>query len=105
MVELIFCDWIYAFIDLDIKVAKRVLVLATKMDKYEEGIEVSISDMLVLQQPIASDLRLVISALKISAELKRISKLSINIFKVPGKIEDEHVRYLMDIKKMSDIAK
>jgi len=61
--------------------------------------------MLALQQPIASDLRLVISALKISAELKRISKLSINIAKVPGKLEGEHVRYLMDIKKMSDIAK
>ena len=105
MVELIFCDSIDAFIDLDIKVAKRVLVLAAKMDKYEEGIEVSISDMLALQQPMASDLRLIISALKISAELKRISKLSINIAKVPEKIEGEHVRYLMDIKKMSDIAK
>ena len=104
MVELIFCDSIDAFIDLDIKVAKRVLVLAAKMDKYEEGIEVSISDMLALQQPMASDLRLIISALKISAELKRISKLSINIAKVPEKIEGEHVRYLMDIKKMSDIA-
>jgi phosphate transport system protein len=104
MVELIFCDSIDAFIDLDIKVAKRVLVLAAKMDKYEEGIEVSISDMLALQQPMASDLRLIISALKISAELKRISKLSINIAKVPGKIKGEHVRYLMDIKKMSDIA-
>jgi len=104
MVELIFCDSIDAFIDLDIKVAKRVLVLAAKMDKYEEGIEVSISDLLALQQPIASDLRLVISALKISAELKRISELSVNIAKVPGKIKGEHVRYLMDIKKMSDIA-
>ena len=104
MVELIFCDSIDAFIDLDIKVAKRVLVLAAKMDKYEEGIEVSISDLLALQQPIASDLRLVISALKISAELKRISSLSINIAQIPGKIKGEQVRYLMDIKKMSDIA-
>ncbi len=64
MVELIFCDSIDAFIDLDIKVAKRVLVLAAKMNKYEEGIEVSISDLLALQQPIASDLRLVTSALQ-----------------------------------------
>ncbi len=104
MVELIFCDSIDAFIDLDIKVAKRVLVLAAKMDKYEDGIEVSISDLLALQQPIARDLRLVISALKISAEFKKISELSINIAQVPGKIEGQHVRYLMEIKKMSDIA-
>ncbi len=104
MVELIFCDSIDAFIDLDIKVAKRVLVLAAKMDKYEDGIEVSISDLLALQQPIARDLRLVISALKISAEFKKISELSINIAQVPGKIEGQHVRYLMEIKRMSDIA-
>ena len=69
-----------------------------------EGIEVSISDLLALQQPIAGDLRLVISALKISAELKKISELSINIAQVSGKIEGEHVRYLMEIKRMSDIA-
>ncbi len=73
MVELVFRDSIDAFIDLDVKVAKRVLVLATKMDEYEERIEVSISDLLALQQPIASDLRLVVSALKISTELQKIN--------------------------------
>lgn len=73
MVELVFRDSIDAFIDLDVKVAKRVLVLATKMGEYEERIEVSISNLLVLQQPIASDLRLVVSALKISTELQRIN--------------------------------
>jgi len=73
VVELVFRDSIDAFIDLDVKVAKRVLVLATKMGEYEERIEVSISNLLVLQQPIASDLRLVVSALKISTELQRIN--------------------------------
>ena len=73
MVELVFRDSIDAFIDLDVKVAKRVLVLATKMGEYEERIEVSISDLLALQQPIAIDLRLVVSALKISTELQKIN--------------------------------
>jgi phosphate transport system protein len=60
--------------------------------------------LLALQQPIASDLRLVVSSLKISADLKRIVGLSINIAKIPGKIENEHVKPLTDIIKMAEIA-
>ena len=33
-----------------------------------------------------------------------ISELSFNIARVPGKLEDEQVRYPMNIKKISDIA-
>jgi phosphate transport system protein len=53
---------------------------------------------------MASDLRLVVSALKISSDLKRIVGLSVNIAKIPGKIEGGHVKPLLDIKKMADIA-
>jgi phosphate transport system protein len=53
---------------------------------------------------MASDLRLVVSALKISADLKRIVGLSINIAKIPGRIEGGHIKPLVDIKEMSEIA-
>jgi phosphate transport system protein len=104
MSELIFRDSIEAVIDLNIEHANRVLTLEPKMDTLEGKIEVSIFDLLALQQPIASDLRLVVSALKIAADLKRIVGLSINIAKIPGKIEGKHVKSLEDIKKMADIA-
>ncbi len=104
MSELIFRDSIEAVIDLNIEHANRVLTLEPKMDTLEERIEVSIFDLLALQQPIASDLRLVVSALKIAADLKRIAGLSINIAKIPGKIEGKHVKSLEDIKKMADTA-
>ena len=93
-----------AVIDLDIKLAEKTLALEAKVDKFEEGIEVSIFDLLALQQPMASDLRLVVSALKISADLKRIVGLSVNIAKIPGKIEGGHIKPLVDTKKMADIA-
>ena len=83
IVELIFCDSMDAVIDLDIKLAEKTLSLEAKVDKFEEEIEVCICDLLALQQPIASDLRLVVSSLKISADLKRIVGLSINIAKIP----------------------
>ena len=104
MAEMIFRDSMVAVIDLDIKLAEKTLALEAKVDKFEEGIEVSIFDLLALQQPMASDLRLVVSALKISADLKRIVGLSVNIAKIPGKIEGGHIKPLVDTKKMADIA-
>ena len=103
-VELMFSDSMVAVIDLDIKMAEKVLAFEAKVDEFEDEIEVSILDLLALQQPIASDLRLVISALKISADLKRIMGLSINIAKIPGRIEGGHIKPLVDTKKMSEIA-
>lgn len=104
MSELIFRDSMEAVIDLNIELASETLALEHKVDKLEEGIEVSVFDLLALQQPMASDLRLVVSALKIEADLKRIIGLSINIAKIPGKIEGNHIKPLIDTKKMADIA-
>jgi len=53
---------------------------------------------------MASDLRLIVSTLKISSDLKRIVGLSINIAKIPGRIEGGHIKPLIDTKKMADIA-
>src|SRR5450759_1066786 len=104
MVELAFKDSMVAVIDLDVKLAERTLAFEAEVDKLEEGIEVSIFDLLALQQPMASDLRLIVSTLKISSDLKRIVGLSINIAKIPGRIEGGHIKPLIDTKKMSDIA-
>jgi len=103
-VELIFRDSMIAVIDLDIEMAEKILAFEAKVDEFEEEIEVSILDLLALQQPIASDLRLIVSALKISADLKRIMGLAINIAKIPGKIEGGHIKPLVDSKKMADVA-
>jgi phosphate transport system protein len=104
MSELIFHDSMEAVIDLNVELARKTLDLESKVDKLEKGIEISIFDLLALQQPMASDLRLVVSALKISADLRRIVGLSINIAKIPGRIEGGHIKPLVDTKKMADIA-
>ena len=104
MVEQAFRDSMVAVIDLDGKLAERTLTFEAEVDKLEDGIEVSIDYLIALQQPMASDLRLVISSLKISADLKRIVGLSVNIAKIPGRIEGGHIKPLVDTKKMSDIA-
>jgi len=104
MSELIFKDSMKAVIDLNLALANKTLALEPGVDKLEEGIEASVFDLLALQQPMAGDLRLVVSALKIEADLKRIVGLSINISKIPGKIEGGHIKPLIDTKRMADIA-
>ncbi|MGB9940230.1 phosphate signaling complex protein PhoU [Methanosarcina sp.] len=104
MVELIFRDCMTSVIDLDVKLAEKTLAFEPGVDKFEEDIEASVFDLLALQQPMASDLRLVVSTLKISADLKRIAGLSINIAKIPGRMEGGHVKPLTDTKRMADIA-
>lgn len=103
-VELAFKDSMVSVIDLDVKLAAKTLALEAEVDKLEEGIETSVFDLLALQQPMASDLRLVVSALKITADLRRILGLSVNIAKIPGKIEGGHIKPLVDTRKMADIA-
>ncbi|HWR26100.1 MAG TPA: phosphate signaling complex protein PhoU [Methanosarcina sp.] len=104
MSELIFRDSMEAVINLDTELAKRTLAIEPDFDKLEQGVEVSVFDLLALQQPMASDLRLIVSSLKIAADLKRVVGLSINIAKIPGRIEGGHVKPLVDTKRMADIA-
>jgi phosphate transport system protein len=104
MSQLIFRDSMEAVIDLNVELADKTLALEPEADRLEEGIEVSIFDLLALQQPMASDLRLVVSALKIAADLRRIVGLSINIAKIPGKIEGGHIKPLIDTRRMADIT-
>lgn len=104
LAELILNDSMDAVINLDVELAAKTLALEPRADKLEEELEVSIFDLLALQQPMASDLRLVVSGLKISADLRRVIGLSINIAKIPGKIEGGHVKPLIDTRKMADIT-
>jgi phosphate transport system protein len=44
----IFRYYMVVFIDLEVKIAKRKLVFETEVNKIEEGIEISICDLLKL---------------------------------------------------------
>lgn len=104
LAEQILHDSMESVINLDLELARETLDLEPKADRLEYKIEVTINDLIALQQPLAGDLRLVVSALKISADLRRIVGLSINIAKIPGKIEGGHLKPLVDTRRMGDIA-
>lgn len=64
---------------LDAQLAREVIMMDHQVDLKEVEIEEDCLKILALHQPVASDLRLVISVLKINNDLERIGDLGVNI--------------------------
>lgn len=63
----------------DMEAAERVIADDRKLDQVELEIEDTVTNLLALQQPVASDLRLLLAALKISNDLERVGDHAVNI--------------------------
>ncbi|MDI3486481.1 MAG: phosphate transport system protein [Methanolobus sp.] len=90
--------------DIDAEIAKSVIDGDQPIDDYEMKIEKSISQIIALQSPTAKDMRFVTSCLKIAIDIERMSDLAVNIAEISERIEGEHVKPLVDIPKMAEIA-
>jgi phosphate transport system protein len=60
-------------------IADQVIETDKRVDALEIEIDNAIIDLLALQQPVASDLRFILAALKINNDLERISDHAVNI--------------------------
>ncbi|MEM6676322.1 MAG: phosphate signaling complex protein PhoU [Pseudomonadota bacterium] len=65
----------------DNALAREVVAADVRLDRLEQRLEESAIQMLALRQPMAGDLRQVVSALKIASTLERIGDLAKNIAK------------------------
>jgi phosphate transport system protein len=65
----------------DASLAASVVQSDVRIDEYEREIDAEAIRMLALRQPMAGDLREIVSALKISADLERIGDYAANIAK------------------------
>jgi phosphate transport system protein len=61
-----------------------------KIDKLDFKIDEICQSIFALQQPVASDLRFIMSAMQISNEIERIGDLSISIVKKSKNIKEKH---------------
>ena len=71
-----------ALLDGDAEVAEQVIAADAKIDVARERVEDTAFSLLSLQQPVAGDLRVVVSALRMVTELERMGDLSVHVAKI-----------------------
>jgi phosphate transport system protein len=72
----------HALIDAELKTAEEVISSDEKIDTFQHELDSRIIDIIARQQPVASDLRALVTALRMSADLERMGDLSHHIAKV-----------------------
>ena len=72
-------DSIRAILERDAELARRVIAKEDRINEFELENDSAVVDLLALQQPVASDLRFILSALKINNDLERIGDHAVNI--------------------------
>ncbi len=97
-----------ALLEGDAQVAERVISSDADIDAARERVEETCFTLLSLQQPVAGDLRVVVSALRMVSELERMGDLSVHVAKiarlrVPGRAVPEQVRPTMS--QMAEVAR
>ena len=71
-----------ALLTADGDAAERVISDDADVDAAREKIEARCFELLALQQPVASDLRMIVAALRMVADLERMGDLSVHVAKV-----------------------
>ena len=71
-----------ALLEADLAKAESVIAADEEVDTAEVELELRCTDLLALQQPVATDLRLVTGALRMSATIERMGDLARHIAKI-----------------------
>jgi phosphate transport system protein len=90
----------HALIDSDLTAAEQVISEDEKVDSVQHDLDAHIIDIIARQQPVASDLRALVTALRMSADLERMGDLSHHIAKLtrlrlPGAVVPPELRDLV----------
>jgi phosphate transport system protein len=81
-------DALTALKEYDLKLAKKVVNNDNEIDNLDVKIDKLCQKIFALQQPVASDLRYILSALKINNDLERVGDHAVNIAKRIEPLED-----------------
>src|SRR5262249_15050882 len=97
---------IEALVEGDATKARAVIDGDKVIDQMEVKIDEDAIDLLATQQPVAGDLRLLVSALKINAELERIGDHAVNIAEAAERMSKTRpFKPWIDIPYMAEIAR
>ncbi len=94
-----------ALLTCDIELARQVVGLDNKVDKLDVKIDKLCQRIFALTQPVATDLRLIMSALKMNNDLERLGDLAVNISsKVEGVSEYKEILAELHVDELANMA-
>ncbi|RAG84294.1 phosphate transport system regulatory protein PhoU [Streptacidiphilus pinicola] len=79
-----------ALLDADLQLAETVIAADDRLDQLQRDLEERAIAVLARQQPVATELRTVVTALRISAELERSGDLALNVAKLARRRFPDH---------------
>ena len=98
---------IQALVDLDMELACQVIQGDDAIDELELLLEERCVVLIARQQPLAKDLRILSTGLKISTDLERIGDHAFDIAKIAKRLGEGgngHVKPLLEIPRMAGLA-
>lgn len=102
IVEKSFLQAVKSIKERDAKLAKKVIEGDIAIDQMEVDVEEECLKILALYQPVAIDLRFIITALKINNDLERIGDLAVNIAERSEFLAKQHdIDIPFDLEKMT----
>jgi phosphate transport system protein len=105
MVEEILGNSVKALKTQDAELAQKVIDSDDEIDNMEFVVEDKCIKLIALQSPLAKDLRIIATALKIITDLERIADYAVDIAKITIKLADEvYIKELIDIPRMAEIT-
>ena len=86
--------------------AEKIIARDAQINELEVEIDDAVVDLLALQQPVATDLRLIVAALKINTAIERIGDHAVNIAESARAYAGrDEIHIPPGIPRMADIAK
>jgi len=91
-----------ALITADAQLAQQVLSGDDEVDAMEVDLEEECLKVLALHQPVATDLRLIVSVLKMNNDLERIADLAVNIAQRAAELAADPIPSPYNLQRMAD---
>lgn len=98
----------HALLTADLSEAEAVIAADDRVDEIQHDLDARIIDIIARQQPVASDLRALVTALRMSADLERMGDMAHHIAKItrlrhPGAAVPSEL--LLTIEEMGKVAR
>ncbi|TYP74158.1 phosphate signaling complex protein PhoU [Paenibacillus methanolicus] len=90
---------------LDAEKARVIVEQDRRLNELEERIDQLGARMIATQQPVAKDLRRILTAFKMAADLERMGDLSVDIAKITLRLQGQTlVKPLIDLPRMAEVT-